>query len=67
MARADCTQRTYCSEYTLKFLCILVDVQQRHGALKMSFVKRDHVPQSAMLNMTLLYYEIEVSDFMDIY
>ena len=41
-ARADC------SEHTLKFLRILVDVQQRCAALKLRLVKRDHVPQSAL-------------------
>ena len=47
MARLDCAKKTYCSEHTLKFLCILVYVQQRYAALKLR-LKRDHVPQSAM-------------------
>jgi len=51
MARVDCTQRTYCSEHTLKFLRILVDVQQRYGASKLRLVKRDHVPQSEVLEL----------------
>ena len=50
MAGADCAQRTYFSEHTLKFLRILVDIQQRYAALKVRLVKRDHVPQSAMIN-----------------
>ena len=45
---SNCAQRTYCSEHTLKFVCILVGVQQRYGALKLRLVKRDYVPQSAL-------------------
>ena len=37
-----------CPEHALKFLRILVDVQQRYGAVKLRLVKRDHVPQSAL-------------------
>ena len=47
------------SEHTLKFLRIVVDVQQtllqssaeqRYAVLKLRLVKSDHVPQSAMFS-----------------
>ena len=48
----------------LKFLRILVDFQQRYAALKLRLVKKDHVPQSAMSELSfsrqdwVLVYEV---------